>query len=302
MESGKIKITFIIILLIVIVAFVFIKINSSDAETKIINTTTREAEVKRETILLTLSASGEVTSATTEKLSLNKNYSFSTMCVEKDEYIKQGSNILRYTNGTYLTAPYNCVVTQYSVPNVNGTCTDTNYIAISSVDDLYMDLEIKEDQLDKVKVGQEVDIVANYNEGIKYTGTISKINDIGTTTESGTAFAAIVSLKNDGTLKLGMSASCTVTLERYENILVLPIEAVKIEDGKKYVYVVNEKGNKERVEIKTNHADAINVEITEGISEGDKVSYDVTTVTNIKTSNSSGSGLTSLFTPQRNRN
>lgn len=297
MKRKKIKAFYIILIICISFCVFFLSKNSKENSTKIVETSTKQAEVTRRTIVTTLTASGEVTSGTVKKLSLNTNYYYWAMCVEENEYISKGSNILKYTNGTYLTAPYNCVITEYSVPSVNNICTEDNYIQISSLDDLYMDLNISEDQLSKVSVGQEVEIVVNYNEDVKYTGVISKINAIGTSGQSGTSFGAIVSLTNDGTLKLGMSASCTVTLEKSEDILALPIEAVQVEGKEKYVMLSNETGNTEKVKIETGKADANYVEVVSGISEKSKVNYETTTVTNISTSTneSSSNGLSSLF-------
>lgn len=265
---------------ILIVGNIFL--NMSDAsDKKIVETTTQTAQVSNQTIISTLTAPGEVQSATMEKLTLNTSYSYLTMCVETYESVKEGANLLKYTNGKYLTAPYDCVVISYSVPTVNESCTSSNYIYIASTDDLYMDINIGEDQIGNISVGQSVDIVANYDESKTYTGTITKINAIGTHSSSGTSFAAIASIKNDGTLKLGMSATCTITIEKNENLPCLPIEAIQIENNERYVNLVKENGDTEKVVVETGKSNANYVEIVSGLSLNDTVSYETTvTITN----------------------
>ena len=176
---------------------------------------------------------------------------------------------MQYTNGKYLVAPYDCVVQSYSLPNAKEKCTSSNYVSIASVDKLYMDINISEEQIDKISVGQDVSIVANYDETKVYSGTITKINAIGDKNNSGTSYAAIASLDNDGMLKLGMSATCTITIEKNENLLTLPIEAVQIEDEKRYVNLIKDDST-EKVYIETGLADANNVQIISGLSLGDK--------------------------------
>ena len=39
-----------------------------------------------------------------EKLTLNTSYYFLNMCVEEEEFVKKGANLLKYTNGTYFSA------------------------------------------------------------------------------------------------------------------------------------------------------------------------------------------------------
>lgn len=264
--------------IIIILLFIFLNKKSDTDSSKIVENVEKIAEVSNQTITTTLTAPGEVQSANIEKIVLNTNYYFLTMCAEKEEYVKKGANLLKYTNGTYITAPYDCVIMEYSVPNAKNICTSDNYISIASVEDLYMDINIGEDKIDKISSGQEVEIVVNYDESKVYTGTISKINAIGTHTSGGTNFAAIASLKNDGNLKLGMSATCTITIDKKENLPCLPIEAIEIENNKKYVNLINENGSQSKVEIETGASNANYVEIKSGLSLGDNVNYETTTV------------------------
>lgn len=277
----KKKIVLLISVAILIMVF-FILIKSKEDEGKIIETNIKTAEVSNQDIITTLTAPGEVQSAKTEKLTLNTSYYYLTICAEKGEFVKKGTNLLKYSNGTYLVAPYDCVVNSYSLPAVKSICTSNNYIEISSVEDLYMDINIGEDKIDKVTSGQEVDIVVNYNEMKEYKGTISKINAIGTKGNGTTNFAAIASMKNDGNLKLGMSATCTIILDKHENLVCLPIESIIIEDEKRYVNLLDSDGNSKKAEVETGVADANFVQILSGVNLGDKVEYETTTVTVIE--------------------
>ena len=267
-----------VIVFILIIGNIFFKSSGAEDE-KIIETTSKEAVVENQTIVTTLTAPGEVQSALEEKLTLNTNYKYLNMCAEENELVKEGANLLKYTNGKYLTAPYDCVLLSYYVPTTKESCTESHYVQIASVDKLYMDINIGEDQINKISVGQEVEIVANYNEEKIYKGSISKINAIGTHSSSGTSFAAIASIENDDTLKLGMSATCTVTIDKYENIPCLPIEAIQIENNEKYVNLIKENGEIEKTKVETGVSDANYVQIISGVDLEDKVSYETTTVT-----------------------
>lgn len=282
MKKKKKLICWIIILILIIVAVVFVLRDEEKTDNKIVETQIEKAEVSQNTIISTLTAPGEVKSADIEKITFNTNYYFLTLCVEKGDYVKAGENLLEYKNGTYITAPFNCVVTDYNIPTAKEICTSSNYIEVSSVDDLYMDINISEEEIRTINVNQEVEIVANYDESKVYTGIISKINAIGTYSNGRTTFAAITSIKNDGTLKLGMSATCNVTIEKNENVLTVPIAAVEIEDGKRYVNVVDELGNITRKEIETGISDANNVQVVSGLELGENIQYEKETVTIIE--------------------
>lgn len=289
----KLIILFVFLLIVITLIVVF---NKKEETNKIIEIAEKTAEVTSQSIVTTLTAPGEVQSAQTEKITLNTSYSFLTMCAEKNEFIEEGSNLLKYTNGTYITAPYDCVIIDYSIPEVKSSCTSSNYIQISSVEDLYMEINIGEDKIDKVSENQEVAIIVNYDETKEYKGTITKINAIGSNNKGTTKFSAIASLKNDGSLKLGMSATCTITLDKYENLTCVPIEAIQVEDNKKYVNLIKENDITEKVEIQTGVADANNAQVVSGLNIGDKVKYEVQTVTVIKEDEESVSNpLTSMF-------
>lgn len=281
--------------IVIVLLGIFLSKKSNADTSKIVESIEQVAEVSNQTIITTLTAPGEVQSANIEKISLNTNYYFLTMCAENEEYVKKGSNLLMYTNGTYITAPYDCVIMEYSVPTAKSICTSNNYILIASVEDLYMDINIGEDKIDKISSGQEVEIIVNYDESKVYTGLISKINAIGTRSSGGTKFAAIASLKNDGNLKIGMSATCTVTIDKKENLPCLPIDAIEIKNNKKYANLISENGEENRIEVETGVANANYVEIKSGLSLGDKVKYETTTVTVKAENNKSENPLSSLF-------
>ena len=145
-SKKKILIVFVIIILIAVYSINSIKNDSSENNKKVI-TESVEAEVIKHDIIKTLTAPGEVKSEKEETLKLNTNYYYSTICAEENEKVKKGANLLKYSNGKYLNAPYDCVVTSYYVPKVGNKCTDSNYIKIFSLENLYMDINIGEEEL-----------------------------------------------------------------------------------------------------------------------------------------------------------
>ena len=56
------------------------------------------------------------------------------MCVEEDDTVKKGENILKYTNGTYLVAPYDSVITEMSKIN-SVTLGQSASVSISAFED-----------------------------------------------------------------------------------------------------------------------------------------------------------------------
>jgi hypothetical protein len=284
----------IIILIILLVGGAFfvgrqVGLNTEESKTKTVIT---EEVVSNHDIKKTLTGSGQVSAKTTEKLELTTTKYFEAMCVEEDDTVLEGENILEYTNGTYLTAPYDLVIKSINVPDTESKCTSSNYIEVADLTTLQTTISISENEIGEVEKGQEVEITLTADETKTYTGTITKIDSVGNYSSSGTTFSATVEFENDGDVKLGMSLSCTVILEEEKDVICVPIEAVYENDnGEEYVNKINDDGTVEETIIETGISDDSYVQVVSGLELNDKVQI-VTEITESSTTNSSSqSGL-----------
>lgn len=284
------KILYIAIIIIVFSLGIFVgkfsgaqnKMMDFESTEKTSNTVTKE--VGTQTIENTLTSAGEIASSDTEKLELSTSKYFETMCVEAGDIVQAGGNILEYTNGTYLTADYTCLIGNYSVPETGNICADSNYVEVQNIESMTMNLSISESDINKVAVGQEVDIEISALGDNEYTGTIKSVSGIGSYSASGTTFSAVVEFANDGNVKVGMSASCSIILEKAEDCVAIPIEAVQTSGDQKYVVVVDDSGNTQNVNIETGISNDSYVQVTSGLAGGEKIQM-------IETSSNSGNGM-----------
>ena len=84
-------------------------------------------------------------------------------------------------------------------------------------------------------------------------------------------FEGIVRLENvPSGLRPGMSAEVRIALPRVENVLTVPSDAVRFENGHDYCFVANEEGLERRA-VKLGQVTSDLSEITEGLEEGDQV-------------------------------
>lgn len=286
----KILIIIFIILLIGGAFFVGrqVGLNTEDSKTKTVIT---EEIVSSRDIKKTLTSSGQVSAKNTEKLELTTTKYFKAMCVEEDDTVLKGENILKYTNGTYLTAPYDLVIESINVPDTESKCTSSNYIEVSDLTTLQTTISISENEIGEIKKGQEVEITLTADETKTYTGSITKIDSIGNYSSSGTTFSAIVEFKNDGNVKLGMSLSCTVILEEEKDVISVPIDAVYENDnGEEYVNKIKGDGTVEETIIETGIADDSYVQVISGLNLNDKVQIITETTESTTTSSNNQSG------------
>ena len=285
----KCIILIIIILIPCLVSFYIGKRVGLNTDTSSSNTTIEDVKVSRQSIKKTLTSSGQIEASSTEKLSLNTSYYYNSILVEEDDVIKKGEKIVKYSNGQYLVAPYDLVIKSTSLPTKGKKATSSNYIEVSNISNVIVNISINESEIPNIKVGDDVEIVLTSDSSKKYTGKISKISSVGTYSSSGSTFAAIVSLENDGDIKVGMSVSCTINIEEHADVLAVPIGAVQINGDRRYVLVVDGNETKE-VDVTTGLSDENYVEIKSGLTTNDMVRVVTVTKQNtFRTTNSRSS-------------
>lgn len=78
-------------------------------------------------------------------------------------------------------------------------------------------------------------------------------------------------------LKEGLSVIVSIVTAQRSNVLLVPNGAITTQRGQSYVQVVSSSGTTEQRAIKTGITDYVNTEVTEGLSEGEKVVVPKTT-------------------------
>ena len=260
--------------------------NTSSEET---NTTEVTAEIK--TIINTILKTGEIKSNTEENLNLHTSYYLSESYVQENEYIAKGENILKYTNGTYLTAPYNLVVTSLSLPDVGSIFTSKHSISVKGTDTLQTTLTVDEDDLDIVYVGQEAQITISALNNKIYTGYVTNISTTASYSSNGSKFTVTVEFENDGEILVGMTGKTEVILEKAENVVAVPVEAVETENKISYVTIINANKTTEQVQVEIGISNDAYIEIKSGVKEGDILQITETTSSNSNSRNMSMQGM-----------
>lgn len=259
----KKKIMLIISVLVVITIVIILLFTRKEESTD--EVTYKDVKVSTTTIENTITSEGEVTSDTIT-LSLNTYRYFSKMYYEVGSFVKKGTKILKYTNGTYYKAPYDLVIVGYNLPDSKGRIRSNHNIQVKKMTTLKMTLNIDETEINKVSVGDTAEITLNAYTDKTYTGKITFINYIGNYSSSGTKYIAEIEFKNDGNVKLGMSGNIKIIVEKSENVISVPTEAVQTKGNKKYVVVVNDDGTTTDTYVETGISSSAYVEIKSGLS------------------------------------
>ena len=210
--NKKIIISSIALVVIIIICFLIFMANSKDKRNNDFTQmrdkiSSEEQRGKTQEKQTTISSNSEIKSALTENLELHTTYYLSEVYVEKNQYVESGANILKYTNGEYLTAPYDCYVLELNIPDVGGKCVNNNYIQIESKNVLSVSMNVDETQIDKINIGDEATIEVTATD-TKYTGNVTHI---GNTANNG-KFEITIEFENDGNVKIGMTSKVEMTI------------------------------------------------------------------------------------------
>jgi HlyD family secretion protein len=106
--------------------------------------------------------------------------------------------------------------------------------------DYILKATISENDLPKVKVGNEVVISLDAYSDVELGGTLEKINTVATTTNGIVTYDVLISFKDVGDIQLfyGLSANISIITAKAENVLYVPLQSVYKENGKSYVDVL----------------------------------------------------------------
>ena len=155
----------------------------------------------------TLKTNAEIKSALSENIELHATYYLEEVCVEENQFVEAGENILKYTNGTYLIAPYDCYITELNLPDLNGKVLNSHYVGIASSNSLMVTMNVDETNIEKISIGLETTIeVTSLNK--TYKGNITHIASTGNNGK----FEIEIEFENDGDVKIGMTGSVSITI------------------------------------------------------------------------------------------
>lgn len=181
-------------------------------------------------------------------------------------------------------AKYNLEQATLTSP-IDGTISQLNYKAgdiiladntepmaiIVNNETLFIEVNIEEADINKVKVGDKADITFDAIDGLDLEGEVSFISLKSSTNSNSivTYLVRVMFTNTDKQVKEGMTAAVDFITAEAKDVLYIPVSAVRNINGKPSV----EKKDGTIAEVTTNFTDGTYVEIVSGLNEGDVVVY-----------------------------
>jgi HlyD family secretion protein len=147
-------------------------------------------------------------------------------------------------------------------------------LTIARTGDLLIESNVPESDIIKLQIGQKANITFDaFSPDEIFSATVSEIDPASTVIQDVVYYRIKLMLDNlDPRLKAGMSANIDIRTAEKDNVLTIPVRAIKDEDSGKFVDVLQADNTTKHVKVTTGLAgDEGMVEVTSGLNGGEKV-------------------------------
>ena len=149
----------------------------------------------------------------------------------------------------------------------------TVLMKMASMERLLFKGTVDEIDVGKLKEGMATELKVGALPSDTIHGTLRKISLKADKKENATVFAIeiLIPKASNATLRAGYSANANIIIQKKENVLMIPERVVTFRNDSAIVKLALAAGKEEQRVIKTGLSDAINIEVLDGLKEGDEV-------------------------------
>lgn len=183
------------------------------------------------------------------------------------------SKLKEYAVSDTVYANKSGIVSGISVSDGDFVEKTSEILRISDKSSFEISVNINETSIEKIKLGQKVEITFTALNNKIYNGTVTNIADEAKQTSSltgkETSVEVIISLDDIvDNIRLGYTSHCSIITSTDKNVIIIPYECIRSDDFGEYVYKINKsKAEKEYIETGTEYKDGVLVK--SGVKNGD---------------------------------
>ncbi|MFH0936840.1 MAG: efflux RND transporter periplasmic adaptor subunit [Candidatus Daviesbacteria bacterium] len=172
-----------------------------------------------------------------------------------------------------IIAPFDGIVSEIKGMSVGQNITpgSTSFITLTRTDSYRFMANVDEIEFANLSVGQKGEIILDAFPSDKFNGVITKIGTVAVKLSTGGSVIPVeLSLDFDKRLKSGLNGEVNFMTITKENVFVLPKSAIHKSETLEFVYV-STKDKPVKKNVNTGESLGNQIEITSGLSEGEKV-------------------------------
>lgn len=176
-----------------------------------------------------------------------------------------------------ITSPISGTVSKLSNINRGEQLTaaqlSTSFIRVVDLDTMIFEATVDEVDFRKISIGQTVSVALDAFPNEIFTGTVTFIGREGQKTLTGGVILPVKIALNAGKEKLvtGLSGDAEFLLDQKENVLTLPREFVRNENGSQFITIRQTNGDLTKISVTVGLTTISSVEVSGEINEGQEV-------------------------------
>jgi len=219
------------------------------------------------------SFSGNVETKNRQSVMSEEVMQMSEIKVKNGDVVKEGDVLIKTKTGDEIKAKIGGEIANINVEENAQVMGGIKLMEIVDYNNLQISVKVDEYDLSSVKEGKETTVyIGSLKKEIK--GTISSISKEGQAINGVTFFTSVIDLKNDDSLKIGMSAEVKLQGDKAAGVVTLPMTALQFDDNNiPYVLKKGENDTAVKTEITTGINDGVSTEIKSGVSTGETILY-----------------------------
>jgi HlyD family secretion protein len=171
-----------------------------------------------------------------------------------------------------ITAPFSGTVTSVDIKPGDSVSPGQPVLQLADLSKLFVDVDVSEVDINRVKAGQEVRITFDADLEREYKGEVIEVGLIANNVQGIVNFTVTVEMLDaDESVRPGMTAAVNLIVSEVENALLVPNRAVRVRDGQRIVYVLRD-GALEALDIELGASSDLYSEVIGGeLREGDLI-------------------------------
>ncbi|MBP9040562.1 MAG: efflux RND transporter periplasmic adaptor subunit [Anaerolineaceae bacterium] len=138
-----------------------------------------------------------------------------------------------------ITAPFAGTVTEISSMVGDQVTAGTVCCRIDDLSRLLVDVAVPEVDINRIKVGQDVQLTFDAINAAEYQGRVIEVAKVGTMSAGMVNFKVTIEVLNpDEQVLPGMTAAVNIIVSQVENVLTVPNRAVRVIDNQQVIYIL----------------------------------------------------------------
>lgn len=160
-----------------------------------------------------------------------------------------------------------------SVIQANTLNDGTTVATVANMNDLIFEGQIDETEVGSLYEGMPLTITIGALKDYTFDASLEYISPKAVENNGANQFKvkAAVKVDSEHTIRSGYSANAQIDLEKATDVLTVPESALEFEKNESYVYRKADDGTYTKTKVETGLSDGVNIEIKDGLSEGDTV-------------------------------